>query len=385
MVVEVATKPIVSEASLSGASIKAAVLPAPGKDIEFREFAKPKLKNGQVLVRTIMSEVCGTDVHLQDGQLDGVPYPIIPGHFAVGTVEEVRGDPRTVAGRPIWHGDTVTFLDVHGTCHRCWQCQVDKAPTKCSSRKVYGVTHSADEGLFGGWSEMILLDSDVAIAHLPEKVSPLRYMSGGCAMPTAVHAVERGRVQVGSIVVIQGAGPVGLCAAMVAYRSGARVFVADRSPVRLQAARDLGFGVLEVTEDDNVARLLKAATGGRYADIVIEATGNPSAVSSGIKLARDGGRYVIVGHYSDAGETRINPHHDVNRKHLEILGTWGIEYIHFHRAMELLAGDNLTPSGKSIEEVVPSVYPLSEVQRALKDVRERRVVKAIISLQGEVS
>jgi len=54
-------------------------------------------------------------------------------------------------------GQTVTFLDVYGTCGRCWYCTVGHATTRCPSRKVYGVTLSAEEGLLGGWSEYIYL------------------------------------------------------------------------------------------------------------------------------------------------------------------------------------------------------------------------------------
>ncbi|AJQ97779.1 zinc-binding dehydrogenase [Gynuella sunshinyii] len=356
----------------------AAVLTGPGEPITLHNFAKPNVKRGEVLLHTMYSEVCGTDVHIQQGKLAGVPYPIIPGHFAVGTVEETGGDVQSVSGRPIIRGDIVTFLDVHATCHRCWQCQVNKAPTKCPSRKVYGVSHSSNEGLLGGWSEMILLQNDVAITHLPENVSPLRFIAGGCAMPTAVHAVERGKVGLGDIVVVQGAGPVGLCTGIVAYHSGARVLIADKSTVRLEAAHTLGFEVLDLSTSDNAQSLLEYATQGQRADVVIEATGSPSAIQSGISLVRDAGRYVVVGHYSDAGSTTINPHLDINKKHLEILGTWGVEYIHFHKAIGLLARKELTPSGIKIEDAMTTIYPLHEVNKALSDVRERRVVKAVI-------
>lgn len=379
MVITLDRKPDAQTLPGRAKSVRAAVLNGPGENVRLLDFPRPQLKQGEVLIRTIYSEVCGTDVHIQDGQLDGVPYPIIPGHFAVGEVEEVRGYRASVAGRPIRKGDIVSFLDVHATCHSCWQCQVDKAPTKCPSRKVYGVTHSSTEGLFGGWSEMILLQRDVAIAHLPANVSPLRFISGGCAMPTAIHAVERGRVGLGNIVVVQGAGPVGLCAAIVAHRCGARAIVAEKSPVRLQAAIKLGFEVLDISSPTPPLELLENATQGRKADVVIEATGAPSAIADGVALVRDAGRYVIVGHYSDAGTTSINPHHDINKRHLEILGTWGVEYIHFHRALEVLAYDQLTPSGVEIEDVMTAVYALGDADKALKDVRERRVVKAVIS------
>lgn len=362
---------------------RSAVIPEPNANVEIRDYPRPKLRDGEVIIKTLYSEVCGTDVHIQQGHLSGVPYPIIPGHFSVGEVEEVNGNVISVQGREVLPGDLITFLDVHSTCHRCWQCQVAKTHTRCPSRKVYGVTHSADEGPLGGWSEIVLLKDDVLIAHLPERLTPLKFISGGCAMPTAIHAVERGEVRLGDLVVVQGAGPVGICAAIAARQSGATVILCDMAPSRLTAGRKMGFQVIDAAEDGEipVAKRLVEVANGRLADVVIEATGVSSAIQDGIAMTRDGGRYVIVGHYSDSGDIHINPHFDINRKHLEIRGTWGIEFSHFQKAINLLETLSTSQGSMKFEEILTTIYPLERAQDALDAVRDRRVVKAIISLQ----
>lgn len=305
----------------SSTSYRAAVMTAPNSGVEIRHFTRPQIADGEVLMRTLYSEVCGTDLHIQEGRLQGVPYPIIPGHFSVGIVEEVSGLVTSVLGRTVLPGDLITFLDVHRTCHRCWQCQVAKTPTRCQSRRVYGVTHSALEGPLGGWSEIVLLQNDVSIAHIPDGLSPLMFISGGCAMPTAIHAVERGMVTLGDFVVVQGAGPVGICTAIAARQSGATVIVCDIAPLRLDAARRMGFSVVNLAVDpEHPAELLSEVSGNRLADVVIEATGVSSAIPAGIAMTRDGGRYIVVGHYTDSGDTTINPHLHINRKHLDIRG-----------------------------------------------------------------
>ncbi|MCH7886125.1 MAG: alcohol dehydrogenase catalytic domain-containing protein, partial [Planctomycetes bacterium] len=124
---------------------------------ELRELPIPELENDAALLRVELSEVCGTDVHLREGRLDGVPYPIIPGHVAVGLLEAVRGKMRDVEGRLLVEGDRVTFLDVHRTCHQCWYCLVAKASTRCPDRKVYGITYGVSDGPCGGWSQYIYL------------------------------------------------------------------------------------------------------------------------------------------------------------------------------------------------------------------------------------
>src|SRR5262245_10944992 len=153
---------------------------APGRPIEIREFPRPDLPAGAALLRTERAEVCGTDVHLWHGRLSGVPYPIIPGHVSAGTLEAVRGPLRGLDGSALREGDRVAFFDVHRTCGRCRACTVHRTPTRCPARRVYGITDSSDEGLFGGWPQWIYLEPGVAIARLPDSVGRDAYIGGGC-------------------------------------------------------------------------------------------------------------------------------------------------------------------------------------------------------------
>ena len=360
--------------------IQAAVMHGAGEPVRIEEFPEPVAGPGEIVLSTIYSEVCGTDVHLKHGRLAGVPYPIIPGHFSVGTVAQVNGEIVDINGHRLAEGDTVTFLDVHGSCHRCWQCLVARSTTKCPDRRVYGVSHSTAEGLLGGWSQKILLKADVHAIRLPADISPLRFIAGGCALPTALHAIERAQLRIGDRVVVQGAGPVGLSAAILAREAGAdQVVILDRSPARLLTAATFGLDTALVDEPHAGAHVQAAldAIGGRGADVVIEATGVPRAVSEGTAMCRDGGCYVIVGHYTDTGEVTLNPHRDINRKHLEIRGTWGIDFRHFHAMLGVLR----PRSGRDIpwEALVGTVYGLHDIERALDDVAQARIVKAVIA------
>lgn len=359
--------------------IRAAVMVGPGAPIEIRELPEPELERGAVLLQTILSEVCGTDVHLRHGRLEGVPYPIVPGHVSVGRVVETSGDVTDVEGRPVRIGDVVTFLDVHETCHACWYCLVAKQSTRCPKRRVYGITYSADEGPLGGWAERIWLKPGVRIVPLPRGVTPERWMGAGCGLPTALHAVDRAEIRLGDRVAIQGSGPVGLSAVVLARLSGAgSVIVLGDPPHRLEAARVFGADatveVGETTADERVERV-RDLTGGRGADVTIEATGVPSAVREGMRMTRDGGRLVVVGQYTDAGDAVFNPHADLNRRHLEVRGSWGFDYSHVHRAMEIVARH-----GEEVrwERTITRTYGLDEMDRALDDVEAGRVVKAVV-------
>jgi threonine dehydrogenase-like Zn-dependent dehydrogenase len=357
----------------------AVVMPAPGQPLELRSFDPPELEPGGVLLRTLGSEVCGTDVHLWHGQLAGVPYPIIPGHVSVGEVAAIGGAARDVDGRPLQIGDVVTFLDVYGSCGRCWFCTVAQATTRCPERKVYGITLSADDGLLGGWGEAIYLRPGVHIVSLPPELPWETLLAAGCGLPTALHAVERGAIRFGDTVLVQGDGPVGLNAAILAQLRGAgRIIVIGGSPVRLSMARQIGAdAVIDINDQHESERLetIRDLTSGRGADVTIEATGVAAAVPEGMRLTRDAGRYVVVGQYTDAGSATFNPHLDLNRKHLDVRGCWGSDVSHVYRAVQVLARYHRQFPWAAF---ISGRYGLDRAQQALDDVAAQRVVKALI-------
>ena len=111
-----------------------AVIPEPNAEVELREVSSPELEMNSALLEVELSEVCGTDVYLQQGRLEGVPYPLVPGHVTVGRLQKIRGELFDVEGRTFKEGDRITFLDVHRTCNACWYCLVAKASTRCPPR-----------------------------------------------------------------------------------------------------------------------------------------------------------------------------------------------------------------------------------------------------------
>ncbi len=360
-------------------TVRAAVMVGPNRPIEIREFPEPDLEPGGALLRTTYSEVCGTDVHLWRGHLAEAPFPIIPGHINVGVLEDVHGEVLDVEEKPFREGDLVTFLDVHETCGRCWYCLVAKATTRCPHRKVYGITYSADDGLLGGWSEKVYLKPGVKLLRLPTGVGAEAFIAGGCALPTALHAVERAGIVPGDTVAVQGSGPVGLWTTALAARGGAaRVIVVGAPALRLATAREFGasetIDIYTCTSEERI-EAVRERTGGRGADVTIEATGVAGAVVEGLRMTRDAGRYVVVGQYSDTGDVTLNPHHDLNRKHIEVRAVWGIDYSHLYRGVQLLAR---YAAELPLERMVTRRYGLEEAEQALRDVEGLQVVKAVL-------
>lgn len=362
------------------AKVLAAVMPGPERPIEIREFPLPDVAPGGALVRTAYSEVCGTDVHLWHGRLAGVPYPIIPGHVSAGILERVHGTLRGIDGHALAEGARVVFYDVHRACGRCRMCTVYRTPTRCPERRVYGITDPADEGLFGGWSQMIYLEPGVQAARLPDAVSFEDYIGGGCGLVTSVHAIERAGVRHGDTVVVQGTGAVGLSAIALARLAGAtRVFAIGAPADRLELARAMGadevFDLTATTTTERIAAV-RDLTAGDGADIVIEAAGSARAIEEGLDLARNGGTYVIAGHYTNAGPSTINAHEQINRKHLDIRGCWGSEAGHFLRAVRVLERHAAHVPWRFIGA---RTYRLTELNQALADAEAMRIPKALVA------
>jgi len=366
-------------------TIRAAVIPAPGADVELREYREPELEQDSAMLAVEWSEVCGTDVHLQQGLLAGVPYPLIPGHVTVGHLERIRGDVRDVNGRALSEGDPVTFLDVHRTCHQCWYCLVAKAATRCPERKVYGITYGAEDTLAGGWAEKVYLKPGTHILPLGA-VAPRTYMAGGCGLPTALHAAERAEIELGDTVLVLGTGPVGLSAiALARLRGAARVLAIGAPEGRLEAAAAAGAAATcDFRQLDEEARgdWVRSRSDGRGADVTIEATGAPGAVTEAMRYTRDAGRVVVVGQYTDRGEATFNPHLDLNQKHLDVRGCWGSDFSHFHRAVQLLSDPVLA---KPWAAIPTTDYSLKHAAQALADVADGSVVKALMGPSDQSS
>ena len=361
-----------------------AVIPQPNSPVELREVPEAQLEENSALLDVELSEVCGTDVYLQKGLLQGVPYPLVPGHVSVGRLSKIRGALFDVEGRPFREGDRVTFLDVHRTCNACWHCLVAKATTRCPQRKVYGITYGLDDGLCGGWGEQIYLKPDTRCIRL--EGDPETFMAGGCALSTALHAVERGEIAIGDTVLVLGSGPVGINAIILALMRGAlRVLCIGAPANRLGVAREVGasdvFNFEECSEGDRLEWLLER-TKGRGADVTVEASGAPDAVVQAMRFTRDAGRVVVVGQYTDHGVTAFNPHLDLNRKHLEVRGCWGSDFSHFYRGVQIVTDVVRAEPWRALKSNLQR-YKLSEANEALADVANGRVFKALVTPQQE--
>jgi threonine dehydrogenase-like Zn-dependent dehydrogenase len=277
--------------------MRALTFQAPG-EVRVDDVAEPELKDAEdAIVRVEASGVCGSDLHIYHGRV-AMEAGFVLGHELVGTVEQVGEQVRRVAV-----GDRVLscFHTACGTCFWCMQAQYQH----CASRRVFG--HGKAMGnLPGAQAERVLVpNANMTLRVLPAGVSDDLGLFAGDVMGTGYHAVSSANVTPGDAVAVLGLGPVGLCAVQAARACGAAaIYAVDSVGERLAVAASFGATPVHL-EDEDVLKTVLAATGGRGADVVVEAVGDARALGLALLLARAGGTVSAVGVYAERAEVHM--------------------------------------------------------------------------------
>ncbi len=351
-----------------------------GKPFEIKQFPLPRVEPKGVLVRVKLASVCGTDLHIWHGKRKP-PLPIILGHEATGVIEKVGSDLKNdSAGQPVSSGDRITWSYIK-TCGDCYFCTILKEPAGCLNRFVYGLFASCDAPpyLNGAFSEFIYLRPGTTFLKVPEGLSEDVVAPANCALVTMLNVIEKARLRLNETVVVQGCGPLGLYALTLAKENGASKIIAlDMAEPRLQYARVFGadeaINVKALDDDELVARI-KGLTAGIGADLVIEATGVPDVIPVGLKLPRDGGRYVTVGPIFQGAKAEVDLFNLIFRR-VSLIGTARNEASHLFDALRFLS----RAKGKyPFDAIVGAKFPLENLEKAFEAVDSRRVMRAAIS------
>ena len=372
--------------SMTPVTSKAAVLVERGKPMEIRDVPIPRdLEPGGILVHNIVATICGTDVHFWEGSIAGdQPLPTILGHEMIGEIVVLGpGVAHDSIGQPLKIGDRITWS--HGNCGECYFCVVEREPTLCANRRSYMHGDCREyPHLVGGFSEYTYVFPTAGRLKIPDDVPDALAAASSCALRTVVAAFERaGPLQEHHTVVVQGAGPVGLFSAAKALAQGvARVFVIGSPAARLEVAKDWGAVTISLDEHrdakDRLA-IVRDATQGRGADLVVEASGAPVAFSEGIDLLRRGGRYLIIGQ-AHTESISFNPS-AILYKQLTIIGSLSAHIHHYHRALEFLRHN----AGRfDWSKILSNVYPLDDIMTAMDRMARWAEIKPVIDMRSPI-
>lgn len=237
---------------------------------------------GQALVRTTLSTICGSDIHIVDEM--PIPPGVPMGHEAVGIVEAVGAGVTNFAP-----GDRVAVgcLVCCGSCRRCLE----------GDHQVCETFNSPGNLIFGAQGEFFLVNgAQTSMAKIPASLSDEQVLFVTDIMSTGFAAIERAEIKPGDVVAIFAQGPVGLCATAGARAYGAGTIIAVESiPERVAMARRFGADIV-VDPADAVAKIMEL-TGNKGADIAVEALGHQVTFENACRVVRMGGTVSSVGVY----------------------------------------------------------------------------------------
>lgn len=331
-------------------------------DLRVDEVDRPDVSDGEVLVDLRAASLCGSDVNYLKGKTDPATAPITLGHEGAGVVEAVGDGIASVST-----GDRVVvhYVDSCGTCRPCSRGN----DNRCRNRQSVG--HHVD----GTFAEYVAVP-ERAVMALPAGVSFAEGSVAGCAVSTAYHALERADITPGDVVVVFGAGGVGLHAVLWAdFRGASDVVAVDLADAQLDAAEEYGADVTLNPERDDVLASIADVTDGWGADAAVECSGSPVAMEQAVDAinGRNGyesGTVVSVGIQTEEISVGFG---DVREGQLRVSGD--------HRRSELAAV--LTLLGSGAVDVSPTLtheVSLADVQDgvALLTDGEERVGRVVV-------
>ena len=321
--------------------MKAAVLEGIKKVTVRSDVPEPSIGPRDVLVRSKACGICGTDVHIWEG--DFFPtFPLVPGHELAGEVVKVGDEVEGLAP-----GDRV-MVDPTVTCEECHFCMINRQ-NHCLKWNAVGVTRD------GGFGEYVRVPAKNCYRF--DKVS---FGEAAFCEPLAcvVFGQDRANISIGSEVLVIGAGPIGQLHVQACRANGAAsVTVVDVMESKLDLARQHGAAATVVARGDVEAELRKVARWGF--DVVIDATGVSRVMADSIKYVKNGGTYLVFGVCGPTETVAISPF-EIYRRDLTIVGSFAIRRT-YDRAFKLMEHGAV-----DVKKLVHEAMPVEELPRGLE-------------------
>ncbi len=292
-------------------------------NLELREVPIPEIGDNEVLIKVKAAGICGTDLHIYN---DEFPYwpPVILGHEFSGTIEAVG---KTITDWKV--GDHIVGEPHTLACGKCYLCRTGN-PQICSSKRSPGWGIDGAFAEYMRWPESKLLHH--VSAGTPFDVAALAEPLANVVTDIALSNV----ITLGDVVVVAGAGPIGIMAAIVARQVGAgEVIVLERDEYRLAVGRSISAITFAVNSNsDDLSKLILELSSGRGADVFIDASGSPAAIAAGVKTIKKLGSVVGIGM---VGDEKISfPYKELMMKGAKFFFNISTKYESWDRSIRML-------------------------------------------------
>ncbi len=294
------------------------------KDLQIQAIDIPEIDCSEILVKVKAATTCGTDLKIyQRGYVDGViKMPTVFGHEWAGDIVEVgNGVPWLKKGMRIRAGNS-------SPCLRCFMCQ----------RGKYNLCEDM-MWLWGAYAEYIKVPARIVTLNTQAIPEHLTYEEAAVTEPLAcvLRAVEKAKTQLGDVIAIIGAGPIGLLHLLTVKKKGAaKVIVSDTIDERLHFAEILGADETINAKQEDTVEKTKKLTGGYGADVVIEAIGMPATWEQALRMVRKGGTVLEFGGCPPGTEIKVNTE-QLHYGETTILGAFHTTPAYFQKALNLIA------------------------------------------------
>jgi threonine dehydrogenase-like Zn-dependent dehydrogenase len=327
-------------------------------DYRLEQVARPEAGAHELVIQIAACGICASDCKCHSGAAmfwggDGKPAwvkaPVIAGHEFFGYVVEAGEGAEAHFGVAI--GDRVIAEQIV-PCGKCRYC-TSGSYHMCEVHNIFGFQRVVADG---GMADYMRIPPTARVHMIPESLS-LADAAMIEPMACSVHTVNRADIQLDDVVVIAGAGPLGLGMVQVArLKTPKKLVVIDLVPQRLALALAFGADVVINPTTDDAKQIIDGLTGGYGCDVYIETTGVPVGVTQGLELIRKLGRFVefsVFGKETSADWSIIG-----DRKELDVRGAHLGPYC-YPVAIDLMERGLLTSRG-----IVTHDFPLSEWERA---------------------
>jgi D-arabinitol dehydrogenase (NADP+) len=336
--------------------MKAIVYDAP-RQFKYKEVPEPEIQSDDVLVRIDACGLCGTDLHIHEGEF-APHFPLIPGHEFTGEIVALGGSVKGLSQKQRVVGNS------NESCGKCFYCMRGDF-LLCLNLRAYGVTQD------GGFAQYLRIKADriFPIGNLTSREAVMVEPSA-----CAVHGMEVLAMKPGSDVLLFGAGPTGQVLAQLLKLNGAgRLVVAAPPGPKLELAGRLAADEIVPMDrknpDKHRNRLRELNPTGF--DYIVEATGSAFVCEDALQFVRRGGTLLVYGVYPESETVRFNPF-DLFRREITIKGSFA-QIDAFPRALAYLE------SGKiKVNEIVTDEFALEDWAKVLEHAWARKGIKIAV-------